>query len=135
MWRWIAAVLAVLWLFTLALLLHRLNGLPRRTRGEPRPRDASLKQRLLDALDARTLQEGMDAWEHKHGVDDELRAVVLRVQEAHYGRRKCAEDAALREAVESVIARITKGRRGLELDEDVWMPQSFTPRLRNSSAR
>lgn len=135
LWRSIAAVLAVLWLFTLALLLRRLGGSRRRTRRAPGPRDTSLKQRLLEVLDARTLQEGMDAWERRHGVDDELRAVVLRVQQAHYGPRKGAEDAALREAVESVIARIDDGKRGPQLDEDVWMPEAFTPRLRNSDAR
>jgi len=135
LWRSIAAVLAVLWLFTVALLLRRLGGLRRRTRRAPGPRDTSLKQRLLEVLDARTLQEGMDAWERRHGIDDELRAVVLRVQQAHYGRRKGAEDAALRAAVESVIARIDKGQRGPELDKDVWMPEAFTPRLRNSGAR
>lgn len=134
-WRWIATGFAVMWLLTLALLLRRGGGTRRRIRRVPRPSDGSLKQRLLEALDARTLQEGIDAWERDHGLDDDLRAVVRRVQEAHYGRRKRTEDAALREAVEAAIVRVGKRRHGAVIAEDAWMPESFTPALRETRAR
>lgn len=134
-WRTAAGVLLVLWLAT-AVLAWRLRAVRRTTAGQsspvrtpPAPGQGTPKDRLLGALGARTLEEGLDTWERRHGPDPGLREAVRSVQRLCYGHERATEKE-LRKAVDTALRRMRRKRHAKRRDDqaemDPWSPRAFS---------
>lgn len=91
-WQIATALLSLFWLGTLWLWYReRTRHLPRTAIATPPatrsiPTRHPLQIRLLDAFQARTLEQGLRAWEHRTGQHDTtLRATIRQVQALCYG--------------------------------------------------
>ncbi len=132
-WPLMTAVVSALWLSTLALWWrqHR-RGRPRLA--APSPTRAAtraahpLKDPLLSAFGMPTLEQGLAAWETRHGINECVRDTVRAVQQHCYGEDKNTADDELRAAVNqaALIIRETRSQTN-ETQSDPWRPESFTP--------
>ncbi|MCC6303163.1 MAG: BatD family protein [Gammaproteobacteria bacterium] len=140
-WRIAALALLCAWLLTLALWWRRSTrtGGGRRGKTAPPPvaatRGQALKRRLLAALgDARTLEQGLRRWEHRHGADADLRAAVRMLQQWCYRPADAVDEDAAHALVERAIAGM-RGRRPRENGpRDPWSPQSFRAQAGDADA-
>ncbi|HHM04616.1 MAG TPA: hypothetical protein ENJ19_02590, partial [Gammaproteobacteria bacterium] len=141
-WPYTTALFAALWLGTLLLLLRwglgRPPQTPRRTgcaRRGTRTTTAGpmavdpLQQMLLDAFGSRTLEQGLSAWERRHGRDSSVHATVTAVQRLRYGGISKTEDGTLTQAVARAAETIRRQDRGATGRPDPWRPESFTAQL------
>lgn len=131
-WRTVALVLAAAWLTTLVAWyrVSRRRGTPRESRsGRDDP-----SRRLLTMLGgARTLEEGLDGWEQRHGSDEAVRRAIRKVQRLRYRPGELAateREAALREAIDAALALLSARaeqapRHPREAPDDPWSPQAF----------
>src|SRR3569623_1839816 len=136
-WQIGAAVFASLWLLTLVLWWRttRLRPLTPQTplphaTASPHKQHPLLAQ-LLTALNARSLEAGLHAWESNNGVDQDVRAAVRAVQNRLYGPHKAGDDAALttQGAAAGVKIRVTEKKRPAGAAVDPWRPESFSRAL------
>jgi len=131
-WQIISIVLAVLWLITLGLwwdMYHRSKNVT--TVQKPKPAQAGqhpLQTVLLEALESRTLEEGLNRWEQVHGQDPDIHNTVRAVQKFCYGGDKSIQENETREAVKKAIRKIHAASATIT-PPDSWSPRSFTPRL------
>lgn len=140
-WQAATAVFAALWLIT-SLLLWRRGRMtaapPRAHRQTPTPRqpDQPYKTRLLEAFGSATLEEGLNAFEHAHGVDAALRDTVRAVQRLYYSPAKKDENDSLEQRVSNAIRRIGEAGPGggVKGPSDPWSPRTFTPSWRVTKA-
>lgn len=135
-WQALALVFAALWLVTLWRGRRRAVTATHATvvaavARPPRFAAHPLIQRLLDAWQADTLEQGLARWERDHGRDESLRATVRQLQEHYYGKDRPGDAAALRAAVDSATARIGNTRApDIDGRGDEWSPAAFTTRAR-----
>lgn len=132
-WQAATGLFAALWLGTGTLWWRRRPAAGRRRPPDTVPAappspDRPLQTRLLAAFGSRTLEEGLNDFERRHGVHDEVRATVRAVQRAYYGRGKGPADPALEQAVAKAVAAIreTTARDAGGTDRDPWSPRAFT---------
>jgi hypothetical protein len=128
-WQIATGALLIAWLVTLGLWWRQAarRG-DRRARAESVSADGHpLQQRLRAALGgARTLEQGLREWEHRHGRDEAVRAAVRAVQRLCYRPGDAAESDA-RQAVERALG-VMRGRRPADrAGSDDWSPQAFRP--------
>jgi hypothetical protein len=141
-WRMTTIALAIAWLMTLAAW----GWTRRRGHAGARPSSSAASdplQRLLDALGARTLEEGLERRERQHGTDAALHAAVRRVQRIRYRPDDLPQDrreAELHAAIEAALALL--GGREADIptrtreEEDPWSPRAFsTPRNASDTTR
>ena len=131
-WPWLTVSFALLWLATLALWWSWRSGSPRRARLQ-RPAGKSSddpRERLLTALDARTLEQGLRQWREIHGRDEGVEEAIRNVQRLYYRRQGELEEGKLAQAVEHALATMggrTARRDGGEEGQDPWSPRAFHP--------
>lgn len=131
-WKTLSMAAILLWLITLGLWLttrKRTNAVtPSQIQKPSRNSQHTLLSVLLDAFDARTLEEGLNKWEQLYGNDPEIHNTVRAVQKKLYSKDKSAEDHDLRAAVDRAVVKINKTKIH-KSTYDLWSPRSFTPRL------
>ncbi|MDR2877242.1 MAG: hypothetical protein LBV36_04280, partial [Chromatiales bacterium] len=131
-WLWTTALFALLWLITLAAWLRR-NNMQRSAHHQPKPRDNEPRQRLLLALNARTLEQGLRQWEACYGHDEAIRAAIRTAQQLSYRKRAAQNDIELTQAIEHALALIGDCRVPTSAQEenhkdprdDHWSPRAF----------
>lgn len=129
-WQAATGLFAALWLGTGLLLWRRGRGpgpppTPAARRAAHRT-DQPHKDRLLEAFASPTLEEGLNAFERRHGRDDAVRDTVRAVQRRYYSRAK-EQAPSLEKAVDRAVAAIREARaRGGEPVRDPWSPGAFT---------
>ena len=132
-WQIAAGVFALLWLATMtawrytkkrSVTDHKFTPIDK-----PRPfaimRHHPLRQRLLDALRCRSLEQGLTAYEDRYGIDEELREIVLAVQRLCYSRNKNVDESTLRNRVETNVKKIRGRKPEPPNRENVWSPHAF----------
>ncbi len=101
-WTWKTAtiIFAALWLATLTLWLRARalasSRIPQEKTLENKTTPAQpetlalrpLQTMLLEAFQSQSLEQGLNEWEAKHGIDQELRKIVRAVQRLYYGKEK-----------------------------------------------
>lgn len=132
-WQAATGLFAALWLGTGALWWRRRQpGGGREPAGNasavPPSPDRPLQARLLAAFGSPTLEEGLNDFERRHGVNEEVRGTVRAVQRTYYGPGKGTADPALEQAVTRAVAAIreTSARDTAEAARDPWSPRAFT---------
>jgi hypothetical protein len=86
-----------------------------------------LQAQLLAAFDSRTLEQGLNAWEARHGNDATMRDTVRDVQQLCYGRGCGADSDALRRAVAAAVTRIrATPPPTTPAANDPWRPDAFS---------
>ncbi|MEJ2565976.1 MAG: BatD family protein [Gammaproteobacteria bacterium] len=134
-WQLTALLFAMMWIATMIRLWTR----PRTTSPEtvqtaPPVREPPppaihhpLQAQLLAAFGSRTLEQGLDEWEHRHGGDAQLRDTVRAVQRLCYGQERNPDTGALARRVEQAATKI-RGRASQHDDvaDDPWRPEAFT---------
>jgi hypothetical protein len=134
MWQLAALLFALLWLATAFMLWKRprsntssaANNAPPRREPTPTANHHPLQAQLLAAFGSRTLEEGLRAWEDRHGTDQSLRDAVRAVQRLCYGNAKDMDAAALRREVEAAAAKIRAAApRAALAANDPWRPEAF----------
>lgn len=136
-WQAATALFAALWLLTWAYRWRRpplATTAPRR-HGAPRiahPQQHPLKALLLEAFGSRTLEEGLNDYERRHGRDPAVRDAVRAVQRLCYSPEKGTQRHSLETAVKQVARTIrnTKARAADQRPDDPWSPRTFTPAWR-----
>ena len=134
LWRIATLLFAAMWLVTMLILWKRPRTPAAETTGSaPVKRDAPpptihhpLQARLLTAFGSRTLEQGLSAWERRHGGDMQLRDTVRAVQQLCYGRGENTGDDALNRAVEDAVTKIRAAARAAPAGNDPWRPESFS---------
>lgn len=130
-WQAGTVLFAALWLVTTgALLLRRRRRPPPPVPAAvPVPAgDQPLKTRLLSAFDSATLEEGLNDFERRHGIDPFIRDTVQAVQKLCYGKHKDHDTDGLEDAVKEAADRIKRHRtRPGAQPGDPWSPRAFTP--------
>jgi hypothetical protein len=133
-WQIATLVFAALWVATLIILGRKSRPLPPVAEQNAAPSRAPippanhhpLQAQLLAAFHSRTLEQGLSAWETRHGVNPGLRDTVRAVQQLCYGNDRNADSAALSRAVADAIAKIRAAApRGAPVANDPWRPESF----------
>jgi hypothetical protein len=129
-WQTIAALLLLSWLAAAALWWRRRVPVAARyKRGSglaPATGDL-LQDKLLAALEARTLEQGLRTREIQRGVDEELRTVVREVQRRRYHPDAQQGDSdALAQRVDRVVAQLrSDGPVAGNVETDEWSPRAF----------
>jgi len=130
-WQLATLLLSLLWLGTLSLWgwRHRQqdanggksSGTPRTftTHGAP-----PLTARLHEALQARSLEQGLRQWEQAHGPDPRLRQLIHDLQGFYYGRKR-NDEQALHTRVSAALARIGTAGVRRQAAPAPWQPESF----------
>lgn len=138
-WQWqlATAVTTLLWLTTLLKLWRRQNGRPA-TKGVVRTQATKaketrhpLQQTLLQALDSRTLEQGLQQWQTQHPEDETVAAAVRALQRNCYGGGNESKEG-LERKVNAAIKRIRRKpvkSAANEADPDPWRAESFSPPL------
>jgi hypothetical protein len=133
-WQLATLLFAALWLVSMILLWRRPRApLPEAANDVPAVREPPppaihhpLQAQLLAAFGSRTLEQGLNAWERRHGRDEQLRATVRAVQQLCYGNDEDTDNAALNRAVGDAVAKIrTSAASGSPAGNDPWRPESF----------
>src|SRR3569623_1437295 len=90
-----------------------------------------LLAQLLTALNARSLEAGLQTWEANNGVDQDVRAAVRAVQNHLYGPHTAGDDAALTTQVAAAVVKIreTEKKQPAGAAVDPWRPESFSRAL------
>src|SRR3569833_236879 len=135
-WQIGAAVFASLWLLT-SMLWWRTTRLRPLTPQTPLPHAPApphqqhpLLAQLLTALNARSLEAGLQTWEANNGVDQDVRAAVRAVQNHLYGPHKAGDDAALTPQVAAAVVKIRETEKKQPTAAiDPWRPESFSRAL------
>lgn len=126
----------------LAALCLAMAALWRRARRSTRPPSQShpieaaatsqpghpLQAMLLEAFGHRSLEEGLNTWEARFGVDQDVRDTVRGVQQLYYGAQKGDEETLLPK-VQTVTAKIRASASPQPTVIDRWSPQAFTSQL------
>ncbi|MDX1251474.1 MAG: BatD family protein [Gammaproteobacteria bacterium] len=134
-WQITTALLAILLSLSMLALWQRARRKVKpsrqtrqaKTMAKPQP-GHPLQIMLLEALGSRSLEEGLNAWEARFGVDQEVRDTVRAVQQLYYGEKKGDEETLLPQ-VQTVAAKIRASASSRKTVMDKWSPQAFTPRL------
>ena len=140
-WKIAAIIFAALW-FVTSLLWLRARALPsatntrekmirhKTTTAQPEsPALRPLQTRLLEAFGSHSLEQGLNAWENSHGIDEELRKTVRAVQRLYYGKEKI-DDVHLQQAVHTAVTKIHAApQQPPSSSANTWLPESFTPRI------
>lgn len=134
-WKVATAVFALLWIITLTLLWKRQrpqsltaeNNTPTTRPAIPMANPHPLQAQLLAAFGSRTLEQGLNAWEARHGGDAAMRDTVRDVQQLCYGRGYGADSGALRRAVAAAVTRIhATPPPTAPAANDPWRPEAFS---------
>ena len=133
-WQLATLLFAALWLVSMILLWRRSRArLPEAANDAPKVREPAppaihhpLQAQLLAAFGSRTLEQGLNAWERRHGRDEQLRATVRAVQRLCYGNDEDTDNAALSRAIGDAMTKIrTQSVSGSPAGNDPWRPESF----------
>ncbi len=131
-WKLATLIVTLAWLAT-ALIVWRQHQNKKATKTEPAQIAHAvtdsihpLQAELLAVFGTRTLDQGQQQWEALHGVDDEMRAIIIQVQQHYYGsqKNKMANDH-LQKQIDSLIQKI-KRKQIIEDHSDNWRPEAFT---------
>jgi|GEM_PF-3109726 len=132
-WQLATLLLSLLWLVTLALWWwqHRKRGADRgKAIGTPTTFTMNgaqpLSTRLHEALQARSLEQGLRQWEQAHGPDPQLRQLIRDLQGFYYGRKQ-EDEQALHTRVSTAIARICAAGPRRQAPPSPWQPEHFLP--------
>lgn len=140
-WQWqlATAVMTLLWLTTLLKLWRRPNTQPATkesiatTTTNPKETRHPLQQKLLQALDSRTLEQGLQQWRAQYPEDETVAVAVRALQRNCYGGEDASE-ATLRRKVDTALAQIR--RRPIKPAAnaaDPWQPESFSPHISDNN--
>lgn len=136
-WPWLTATLALLWVATLGGWLWQ-SGIVRARHAVVKPRaaatgsDGDPLQRLLAALDARTLEQGLRNWLTAYGPDDAVENAVRAVQRRRYHPHRADANGdddvnkAVAEALRCLDGRIVRAETPVP-SRDIWSPAAFHP--------
>lgn len=137
-WQIATALLAILLCLAILALWQRGQRASRKVKPSHQTRQAKtmaklqsghpLQIMLLEALGNRSLEEGLNAWEARFGVDQEVRDTVRAVQQLYYGEKKGDEETLLPQ-VQAAAAKIRASVSSPQTVMDKWSPQAFTPRV------
>ena len=117
----------LLWRRPRASLPKAANDAPVAREPPPPTIHHPLQAQLLAAFGSRTLEQGLNAWERRHGRDEQLRATVHAVQQICYGNGEGMDNAVLGRAVGDAITKIrAQSISGATAGDDPWRPESFT---------
>jgi hypothetical protein len=134
LWQIATGLFALLWLMTMVKLSRHpraatsntVKDVPARREPPPPTIHHPLQQQLLAAFGSRTLEQGLSAWERRHGVDAQLRDTVRVVQQLCYGKGDETDSIALGHAVDEAVTKIRDGAsRQASALNDPWRPESF----------
>ena len=89
----------------------------------PTPQD-TLKLELLNALHARSLDQGLAMWERQYGTHPQVKSAVTTVQRLCYSEDHHTDWNALRENV-TVAIGIIRSSFEIKPSMDPWEPTSF----------
>jgi len=85
-----------------------------------------LQAQLLTIFGTRTLDQGLQQWEAQHGVDDEIRATVIQIQQYYYGPQKNEmPNEHLQKQVNHLVQKINS-KHNTKNHTDSWQPEAFT---------
>lgn len=133
-WQIATLIFAALWVVTLIMLWRRPrphtplaeNGAAPLREPPPSANHHPLQARLLAAFNSRTLEQGLNAWEARHGSHRGLRDTVRAVQQLRYGQGRDTDNAELERAVEEAVATIRAAApQTIEAANDPWRPEAF----------
>jgi BatD DUF11 like domain len=135
LWQATTVLFAALWIITLVWLWKRSHKITtndnlsiQTVRDLPPPTiHHPLQAQLLAAFGSRTLEQGLNAWESRHGSDEQLRDIVRSVQQLCFGNGNDKDTSTLSRTVENAVAKIrAKESRNIISEIDPWRPESFT---------
>jgi len=134
LWQIATLLFAAMWLVTMWLLWQRpRTPAPATTANPAAPREPPppaihhpLQARLLAAFGSRTLEQGLNAWEQRHGSDNALRDTVRAVQQLCYGKAEETDNAKLNREVEAAVTKIrANAEHPSPAGNDPWRPEAF----------
>ena len=137
-WIISTVLFAALWLTTLLLQIKRKrtkNNDEKNASAKPNTKNNSerpLEEKLLQAFDSRSLEQGLNQWQQQFGNDTQVSDTVLSVQRYYYGQSKDVNITDLTQQVDTACAVIkNKSINKSKSAPDAWRPEAFTKASNN----
>ena len=131
LWQFATAIMTLLWLTTLLKLWRKQNTQASRTKpvaiASVKPKDTRhpLQQKLLQAMNSQTLEQGLQQWTAHQSDDTTVPEAVRALQRFCYGGENELEPE-LQDKVEQAITRIRQTPFKAAADETKpWLAESF----------
>jgi len=131
-WQVATLITSLLWLITLLVWRYQTMNRPTATieakkqHALPTAPTHPLQQKLLVAFKAQTLEQGLTQWELHHGVDEEMRAIIHKIQRHCYGAREERQEINhLQAGIEKLTRKIT-AQNSSKIEKEPWRAEAFT---------
>lgn len=131
LWQFATAIMTLLWLTTLLKLWRKQKPQPARTKQvetttlKTKDKRHPLQQKLLQAMDSQTLEQGLQQWTTQQPDDATVPDAAKALQRFCYGGEKESE-AEIKNKVEQAITRIRQTPIKTASNEaDPWQTKSF----------
>ncbi len=133
-WQTLTTLFACLWIVTLALLIR--SRTPRATIGTNEvPQEIKhpdvrhpLQLKLLNAMKAQTLEEGLNRWQESQPEDTSVATAVKALQSFCYQQNNCTSETVIKEKVDQALETLATRKAPITTQSSKWQPETFARR-------